>query len=396
MKTAAPIALQLCLTCLIFLICPLTHTLFAQTQMDQTEIELTDEALEIHHSGILFDGHNDLPWAMRRAANYSFDKVDISQPTQFHTDIPRLRQGGLKAQFWSVYVPATDDAIAVVQTIEQIDFVHKMCRTYPDTFELALTADDVERIVGAGKIASLIGIEGGHSIHDSLQVLREMYDRGARYMTLTHSKTLAWADSATDDEVNNGLSPFGKMVIEEMNRLGMLIDLSHVSPKTMADTFEITRAPVIFSHSSARAICDHPRNVPDDMLKKTAENGGVVMINFFSRFVVPAEIQEQTQGQYPGNVQVLADHIDHIVDVAGIEHVGIGSDFDGVNMLPKQMEDVSMYPYLTQELVNRGYSKQDIHSILGGNVMRVLRECERVAAKMQAEDEEKTSDDAGG
>ncbi len=352
------------------------------------EVVLTDEAIEIHESGMLFDGHNDLPWMMRTKANYSFEKVDISEATSFHTDIPRLKQGSVKAQFWSVYVPATDDAIAVVQTVQQIDFVHKMCQTYPDVFELALTADDVERIVADGKIASLIGIEGGHSIHDSLRVLREMYDRGARYMTLTHSKTLAWADSATDEPKNNGLSPFGKIVIEEMNRLGMLVDLSHVSPKTMQDVFENTKAPVIFSHSSAKAICDHPRNVPDDMLKATAENGGVVMVNFYSGFVVPMEVQKETNRQFPGNVQLVADHIDHIVEVAGIDHVGIGADFDGVGLLPKQLEDVSMYPYLTQELLNRGYRREHIHQILGGNVMRVLRECERVAQQMQTEADE--------
>lgn len=356
-------------------------------QYEKPLVELSDEAREIHERGMLFDGHNDLPWAMRRAANYSFDRIDIAEPTDFHTDIDRLKKGGLKAQYWSVYVPATDDAIAVVQTLQQIEFVHKMCKTYPEVFELALTADDVERIAGEGKIASLIGVEGGHSIHDSLQVLRELYDRGARYMTLTHSKTLAWADSATDDAKNDGLSPFGKLVIEEMNRLGMLCDLSHVSPKTMRDTLEITQAPIIFSHSSAKAICDHPRNVPDDILELVAENRGVVMVNFYSGYIVPTDIQDLTERRFLGNVQLVVDHIDHIKEIAGIECVGLGADYDGVNYLPKQLEDVSGYPFITQEMLNRGYTEEEIHMVLGGNALRVLREAETAAARIKAEDE---------
>jgi membrane dipeptidase len=358
-------------------------------QPTKPTVDISDEAREIHNSGMLFDGHNDLPWAMRTQGGSSFDKIDIAKPTKFHTDIPRLKAGGLKAQFWSVYVPADTDRTgkALIETLEQIQLVHDMCERYPDVFEMADTAADIERISKSGKIASMIGVEGGHSIQNSLQVLRELYDRGARYMTLTHSKTLAWADSATDDPKNNGLSPFGKEVVREMNRIGMLIDLSHVSPKCMKDALEISKAPVIFSHSSARALCDVPRNVPDDVLKLTAKNGGVVMINFYSGYIVPTEKlpKSATDKKYLGDVDTICDHIDHIVKVAGIDHVGIGSDYDGVSFLPKGLEDVSGYPNITQVLLNRGYDKEKIHKILGGNVLRALRNAEEVSAKEKQE-----------
>ncbi len=350
-------------------------------------VDISKEAMEIHQSGMLFDGHNDLPWAMREKGGSSFDRVDISKPTKFHTDIPRLKSGGVKAQFWSVYVPADTDRSgrALIETLEQIRLVHDMCKRYPDVFEMADTAADIERISKEGKIASMIGVEGGHSIQNSLIVLKELYDQGARYMTLTHSKTLAWADSATDEAKNNGLSPFGKEVVREMNRIGMLIDLSHVSPKCMKDALEISKAPVIFSHSSARAICDVPRNVPDDVLKLTAKNGGVVMINFYSGFVVPTELlpKSASDKRHVGDVKTICDHIDHIVKVAGIDHVGIGSDYDGVSFLPKGLEDVSGYPNITQELLNRGYNKEKIHKVLGGNVLRALKEAEKVSASMK-------------
>lgn len=350
---------------------------------DKPKMEISDEAMEIHMSGMLFDGHNDLPWAMREKANSSFDKIDIAQPTEFHTDIPRLRAGGLKAQFWSVFVPASTDLTgnALITTLEQIELVHKMCERYPDVFEMADKAADIERIIGEGKIASMIGVEGGHSIENSLQALRELYDRGARYMTLTHSKTLAWADSATDDAKNNGLSPFGKEVVREMNKLGMLVDLSHVSPKCMRDALEVTKAPVIFSHSSARSITDHPRNVPDDILKMTAKNGGVVMVTFVSGYTVPTEKLEENKDAR-GNYKTICDHIEHVINVAGIDHVGIGSDYDGVSRLPIGLDDVSYYPNITQELLNRGYNKEQIHKLLGGNVIRVLKEAEKVAAEL--------------
>jgi membrane dipeptidase len=290
-----------------------------------------------------------------------------------------------------------------------------MVERYPETFELARTANDVERIHKQGKIASLIGVEGGHAIEDSLAVLRQLYDRGARYMTLTHSDTLAWADSATDDPQHGGLAPFGEEVVREMNRLGMLVDLSHVSAETMKDALRVSQAPVIFSHSSARAIADHPRNVPDDVLRRVAENGGVVMVNFFSGFVHPEsarkmasmfDIGRKMRQQYPreedyqkamarwraenpieaGTIHDVVDHIDHIVRVAGIDHVGLGSDYDGITKLPKQLEDVSTYPLITQELLNRGYTAEEIHKILGGNALRVLREAEDVAGRIQKEE----------
>ena len=351
---------------------------------EKPEMHISSKALEIHNSGLLFDGHNDLPWAVRSQGGSSFESLDIAQPTSLHTDVPRLRAGGLKAQFWSVWVPAGTDRTgnALLQTLEQIQLVHDMCDRYPDVFELADTAADVERIVSEGKIASMIGVEGGHSIQNSLQVLRMLYEQGARYMTLTHSKTLAWADSATDEPKNNGLSPFGKEVVREMNRLGMLVDLSHVSPKCMQDALEVAEAPVIFSHSSARAICDHPRNVPDDVLKLTAENGGVVMVNFMSGYVVPTDQLEKNK-QERGDYKIVCDHIEHIINVAGIDHVGIGSDFDGVRRLPVGLEDVSYYPNITQELLNRGYNKEQIHKVLGGNIIRVLKQAEQVAARLQ-------------
>ncbi len=345
---------------------------------------VTPEALEIHQSGMLWDGHNDLPWTMRASADSSFDKIDISKPTEFHTDIPRLREGGVKAQFWSVFVPVSTmaDGNAYITTMEQIDLVHRMCDRYPDDFQIALTADDVERIVAEGKIASLIGVEGGHSIENSLARLRDLYERGARYMTLTHSRNLDWADSCTDEPRVGGLNAFGEEVIREMNRLGMLVDISHVSPECMKKTLAVTEAPVIFSHSSARAICDHPRNVPDDVLKLTAENGGIVMVNFFSGFVLPKSMTEARRDAL-GDLRIIVDHIDHIVGVSGIDHVGMGSDYDGIPRLPRGSEDVSTYPRLTQELLNRGYHRKEIHKILGGNMLRVLRETEAVATRLK-------------
>ena len=349
-------------------------------QNGKPAMTISDEAMEIHQTGMLFDGHNDLPWAIRRAAGSSFDNMDIAQPTPLHTDIPRLRSGGLKAQFWSVFVPAGTDRTgnALLQTLEQIQLVHDMCQRYPDDFEMADTAADVKRIISEGKIASMIGVEGGHSIQNSLQVLRMLHEKGARYMTLTHSKTLAWADSATDEPKNNGLSPFGKEVVREMNRIGMLVDLSHVSDKCMMDALEITKAPVIFSHSSARAICDHPRNVPDNVLKLTAKNGGVVMVNFMSGYVLPKSQLEKNRSAR-GDYKIVCDHIEHIINVAGIDHVGIGSDYDGVRTLPVGLDDVSYYPNITQELLERGYDKSQIHKILGENVIRALAEAEQVA-----------------
>ncbi len=379
-------------------------------------VVLTDEAIKLHNSCLLVDGHNDLPWELRTKAGLSFRDLDIAKPQpKLHTDIARLRTGNVGAQFWSAYVPADTKAkgTAVRMTLEQIDVIHTMIRRYPNDFELALGTEDIVRIRKAGKIASLIGVEGGYSIDKSLGVLRMLYRLGVRYMTLTHSESLDWADSATDKPISNGLSPFGVEVIEEMNALGMMVDLSHVSPETMKAALKATKAPVIFSHSSARGIADHPRNVPDDVLILVKANNGVVMINFYSGFIVPEgarvmakmfdvsrelrkKFPDETQykeairqylkeNDYPaGTVHTIVDHIDHVVKIAGIDHVGLGSDFDGVPRLPAQMHDVSCYPYITQELLNRGYKAEAIRKILGENLMRTFRGAEQVSREMTA------------
>jgi membrane dipeptidase len=341
-------------------------------------VEVSSLAREVHFGGMLFDGHNDLPWEIRSRGKSSFDELDIGQlQPSLHTDIPRLREGGVKAQFWSVYVPAEtmDTGDSLLQTLHQIGIVKAMLRRYPETFEQALTADDVERVVRSGKIASMMGVEGGYSIEEDPANLERLYREGCRYMTLTHSRSLSWADSATDDSKAGGLTEFGREVIREMNRLGMLVDLSHVSVETMKQALEVSRAPVIFSHSSARAICDHPRNVPDEVLPLVRRNGGVIMVNFFSAFVVPTE-RLKANAKARGTIHDVVDHIDHLVQKCGIDHVGIGSDFDGVPRLPEQLESVATYPRITQLLLDRGYDAAGIQKILGGNVMRVLRECE--------------------
>ncbi|MGE0697448.1 MAG: dipeptidase [Pirellulales bacterium] len=379
-------------------------------------IVVSDRAQAIHDSALLVDGHNDLPWKIRTEGSSTFDKLDIAQPQPgLHTDIARLRAGGVKAQFWSVYVPSgtRHKGKALSTTLEQIAIVKAMLKRYPEVFEFAGTVEDIERACAAGKIASLIGVEGGHSIENSLAVLRQLYAEGARYMTLTHSDTLDWADSATDDERVGGLSPFGEEVVREMNRLGMLVDISHVSIPTMKHALKISQAPVIFSHSSARAIADHPRNVPDEVLRLTAENGGVVMVNFYSGFVVPSAaarakdllpMLRELQAKYgddsqqiraeirrwaarhpidPGTIHVVLDHIDHIAKVAGVDHVGLGSDFDGIETCPAQLEDVSTYPRITQGLLDRGYGEAGIKKILGGNLLRAMRKAEDVAAELK-------------
>jgi membrane dipeptidase len=324
---------------------------------------------------MLFDGHNDLPWEIRERGKSSFDELDIGrlQPS-LHTDIPRLREGGVKAQFWSVYVPAEtmDTRDSLLQTLHQISIVKAMYKRYPETFEQALTAGDVERVVKSGKIASMMGVEGGYSIEEDLGNIERLYNEGVRYMTLTHSRSLSWADSATDEPKAGGLTDFGREVIREMNRLGMLVDLSHVSVETMKQALAVSEAPVIFSHSSARAICDHPRNVPDEVLPLVKKNGGVIMVNFFSAFVVPTE-RLRVNPKARGTIYDVVDHIDHLVRHCGIDHVGIGSDFDGVPRLPEQLESVAAYPRITQLLLDRGYTAEDVHKVLGGNVMRVLK-----------------------
>ena len=379
-------------------------------------VQLTDEALRIHRQAVLVDGHNDLPWQFREKADLSFERLDIARPQpRVHTDIPRLRKGGVGAQFWSAFVPVESmkKGTAVKETLEQIDVIRRMVREYPETFEMAYSVDDILRIRKQGKIASLIGVEGGHSIDNSLGVLRMLYALGARYLTLTHSATLDWADSATDKPRSNGLSPFGERVVREMNRLGMLVDISHVSADTMKHALRVSRAPVIASHSSAYAVAAHPRNVPDDVLRLVKANGGVVMVNFFPGFIVPegaratrqmSQVVRDLRERFPkeedfrlafeqwrrenpfptGSVHTVVDHIEHIVKVAGVDHVGLGSDYDGIPVVPKQLEDVSCYPYITQELLNRGYREADIHKILGANLLRAFREAENLAARENA------------
>jgi len=343
--------------------------------------DLLARARALHREVPLIDGHNDYPWALREhSAGRDLDTLDIrtAQPT-LHTDIPRLRQGGVGGQFWSVYVPATlQGAAAVRATLEQIDVVHRMARKYGDTFELATTAAEVERIFRAGRIASLIGMEGGHAIDNSLATLRMFHVVGARYMTLTHSANVPWADSGTDVPRLGGLSPFGEEVVREMNRLGMLVDLSHTSSETMLDALRVSEAPVIFSHSDTRALNDHGRNVPDDVLRLLPGNGGIVMVTFVPAFLVP------------GGRATLADvasHMEHVRKVAGADHVGIGSDFDGVETLPAGLEDVSKYPALTSELLRRGWPEADVRKALGLNILRVMRRAEQVAARLQRQRE---------
>lgn len=347
--------------------------------------DLLARAKALHEQTPLIDGHNDYPWALREAnAERDLNKLDIRMPQpKLHTDIPRLRAGGVGGQFWSVYIPADmQGPIAVRATLEQIDIVHRMVRKYPDTFELARTAADVERIFKAGRIASLIGMEGGHSIDNSLATLRMFHAAGARYMTLTHSANVRWADSGTDTAKLGGLSKFGEEVVREMNRLGMLVDLSHTSPGTMLDAIRVSEAPVIFSHSDARGLNDHGRNVPDDVLKQLRANGGIVMVTFVPGFLT------QTG---KATLADAANHMDYVRKVAGADYVGIGSDFDGIQSVPVGLEDVSKYPALTAELLRRGWPEEDVRKALGLNVLRVMRSAEEVAARLRKEREPSTA-----
>lgn len=344
----------------------------------------------------LFDGHNDLPWAIRNAADAprNVPAYDLRSRTPGHTDIPRLRAGMVGAQFWSVYIPASavSEGAAKVQ-LEQIDIAKQVFRRYPDVFEETLTAAAAEAAFRRGRIASVMGMEGGHAIENSLGALRAFYDLGVRYMTLTHSANIDWADSCCEAPEHNGLTEFGREVVREMNRLGMLVDLSHVSPKTMHDALDVTEAPVIFSHSSARGVTDHPRNVPDDVLRRLPENGGVVMVTFVPGFIDDevrrwSNLSRAQRGNGPEPVADMADviaHIEHIRDVAGIDHVGLGGDFDGISTTPTGLEDVSTYPSLLAELSRRGWSEQDLRKLAGENVLRAWRRAEEVSARLRAE-----------
>ncbi|MFD5916297.1 dipeptidase [Kitasatospora sp. NPDC058201] len=363
------------------------------------------------------DGHNDLPWAMREQVGYDLDALDLAadQSARLHTDLARLTAGGVGAQFWSVYVPsrlAGDHAVSA--TLEQIDFVHALVDRFPDRLRLAVTADDLEAARAEGRIASLMGAEGGHSIDCSLATLRALYALGVRYLTLTHNDNTPWADSATDKAVAGGLTAFGEEVVREMNRLGMLVDLSHVSADTMRDALRVAEAPVIFSHSSARGVCDHPRNIPDDVLGLLPGNGGVAMATFVPKFILPAAIdwtlaadenmaahgfdhldttpagmacQRAFEETYPrpiATASTVADHLDHMREVAGIDHIGIGGDFDGTAFLPSGLDDVAGYPNLIAELLRRSWSETDLGKLTWHNAVRVLRDAEAAGARLRA------------
>jgi membrane dipeptidase len=377
----------------------------------------------------LIDGHNDLPWEIRDRFGGDLGRIDLAAPTAglpvgadgapLMTDIPRLHQGRVGAQFWSVWIPAdTKGPPAVQMTLEQIDLVKAMCTRYPGDLAMAYTAADIERAHKAHRIASLIGVEGGHQISNSLPVLRAYYDAGARYMTLTHSSNTEWADSATDAPAHHGLTLFGREVVREMNRLGMLVDLAHVSPDTMRAALGVTEAPVIFSHSSARALVDHPRNVPDEVLQLVAQNGGIVMVNFApgyvsetrrrwdadraaeqARFSSPPfdglyigqpertaaalKAWEQAHPKPPVGIGDVADHIEHVRKVAGVDHVGVGSDFDGIPEAPTGLEGVDKFPALLEELARRGWSDAELAKVAGANLLRVLRQAETVSAHLR-------------
>lgn len=409
-RTVIARALGVALT--LFLLCP---------SVDAQRNDVAARVDRILRKVPLIDGHNDLPSQYLDRVKYHLAQIDIRKDQSrltppLHTDIPRLRKGRVGGQFWSAYVPATlGSAEAVRAVLEQIDVVHRLDETYPDTFELARTADDVERIHRSGKIASLIGVEGGHCIGNSLAVLRQLYRAGARYMTLTHSANTDWADSATADPVHGGLTPFGRQVTAEMNRLGMLVDLSHVAPTTMHDVLDVAAAPVVFTHSSARALTDHPRNVPDDVLRRVKEKDGVVMVTWVPGFVsekvrahgaakdaeearlkalyrgqpekVKAELArwEAANPAPRATVQDVADHIDHVVRVAGPAHVGVGADLDGITTTPEGLDSVATYPTLFAELVRRGYTDGQLEGIAGRNALRVMRKVEAAAARLQRE-----------
>jgi membrane dipeptidase len=361
------------------------------------------------------DGHNDLPWALREQVGYDLDARDIAadQSTVLHTDLARLREGCVGAQYWSVYVPY-EQPYPLAATLEQIDCVRQLIDRYPGDLRAAYTADDLAAARAEGRIASLMGAEGGHSIENSLGALRMLYALGVRYMTLTHNSNVDWADSATDEPRHGGLTAFGRLVVREMNREGMLVDLSHVAASTMRDALDASVAPVIFSHSSARAVCDHPRNVPDDVLERLRANGGVAMATFVPKFVLQAAVDwtveadanlrahgfhhldttpeamkvhqafEEARPRPRATVSTVADHLDHMREVAGVDHIGIGGDYDGTAFTPEGLRDVTGYPNLIAELLDRGWSRDDLAKLTWGNAVRVLRDAEAVARDLRS------------
>ncbi|MCX2971159.1 MULTISPECIES: dipeptidase [Streptomyces] len=376
-----------------------------------------ERARELLAAHPVVDGHNDLPWALREQVRYDLTARDIATDLSglLHTDLPRLRAGGVGAQFWSVYVKSSlaGDA-AVTACLEQVDAVRQLAARYPGDLALARTADEVEAARASGRIASLMGAEGGHSIGNSLGTLRGLYELGVRYLTLTHNDTIDWADSATDAPRHGGLTAFGEQVVREMNRCGMLVDLSHVAADTMRDALRVTRAPVLFSHSSARAVCDHPRNVPDDVLAALPGNGGVAMATFVPKFILPAAVEwtrradanmrahghdpldttpagmavqrafEEAHPRPRATPATVADHLDHMREVAGIDHLGIGGDFDGTAFLPDGLDSVAGYPNLVAELLSRRWSEADLAKLTWHNPLRVLRDAESVARDLRA------------
>lgn len=386
------------------------------TASAQTEDDALRRARALLKTTILIDGHNDLPWAIRQSKTKPRDVVayDLRQKTSGDTDFARLAKGGLGGQLWSVYVPGEDKQAGYARVqLEQIDIALRVIARYPDKLALALTADEVERVWKGGRIASMLGMEGGHAIESSLGALRAYYDLGVRYMTLTHNTTLDWADAANDKNLHGGLTRFGEEVVREMNRLGMLVDLSHTAPETMDDALRVAEAPVIFSHSSARALCDVPRNVPDAVLKQLPKNGGVVMLTFVAGFTSqefanvtapawrqytertasvkdPAErdrIYKEVMGALKKpkvTIGQVADHVEHVRRVAGADHVGLGGDYDGNTEWPVGLEDVSTYPNLFAELIRRGWSDADLKKLAGGNTLRAMRAAEAAAKRLQA------------
>ena len=400
---------------LLLLSVPATVSIQAQTAPVPTARDLA-RAKRILSETPLIDGHNDLPWRIREdsIAKGNVDAYDIRKHTPGHTDLDRLKRGMVGAQFWSVYTPGEyrDSGYARVQ-LEQIDIARRVIAKYPDRLALALGPDDIRRDFKQGKLASLLGLEGGHAIENSLGALRAYYDLGVRYMTLTHNVTLDWADAALDSAKHGGLTPFGDSVVREMNRLGMLVDLSHVSPGTMSDALNVTQAPVIFSHSGARALVDVARNVPDSILRRVTTNGGIVMVPFVTGFVSPAVLlYDQSTRPVMGELRAkygsdtagitrevkqwtaahpspratlsqVADQIEYVRKVAGVDHVGIGSDFDGITEVVQGLEDVSTFPALFAELVRRGWSDADLKKLAGENLLRVFGQAERVAARLQ-------------
>jgi membrane dipeptidase len=357
----------------------------------------------------VIDGHNDLLWELRTRVGYDLDRYDIAQSqTQTHTDLPRLRAGGVGAQFWSVFVPTSEGERAVTSTLEQIDAAYALVDRYADQLALATTADEIEQAWSEDRIACLMGAEGGHQIAESLAVLRLYHRLGVRYLTLTHNDNVPWADSATDEPVIGGLSDVGRDVVREMNRIGMMVDLSHVSHDVMRDALDTTEAPVIFSHSSAYAVTDHPRNVPDDVLSRLGENGGTCMVTFVPRFVsqpvrdwdrgvlarakaegvderdlaaydVVTAAQEQERPSPLATITDVVAHLDHVRDVAGIEHIGLGGDYDGVDRLPEGLADVSCYPNLLAALREGGWTDTDLAKLACRNILRTMRDVEDVA-----------------